>query len=111
MKELKNRSNILTLFDVFTTKNNTYLITELCSSDMNKIIKAKLTEPEAYFYMAQLLEGYKEIYQQFFKVNIPRNCSEMTMDRQEALLEGLHDLRQLISRIHLLRYCRLKLNT
>ena len=30
---------------------------------MNKIIKAKLTEPEAYFYMAQLLEGYNEIYQ------------------------------------------------
>lgn len=30
---------------------------------MNKIIKAKLTEPEAYFYMAQLLEGYQEIHQ------------------------------------------------
>lgn len=63
LKELKNKPSILTLYDVFTTKNNTYLITELCSSDMNKIIKAKLTESEACFYMAQLLDGYKEIYQ------------------------------------------------
>jgi serine/threonine protein kinase len=62
LKELKNKPSILTLYDVFTTKNNTYLITELCSSDMNKIIKAKLTEPEACFYMAQLLDGYKEIH-------------------------------------------------
>lgn len=44
----------------------------------------------------------------FFKVNIPRNCSEMTMDRQETLLEGLHDLRQIIGRILLLRYCSYK---
>ena len=43
LKELKTKPNILTLFDVFTTKNNTYLITELCSSDMNQTIKAKLT--------------------------------------------------------------------
>ncbi len=63
LKELKSKQNILTLFDVFTTKNNTYIITELCSSDMNQIIKAKLTEPETYHYMAQLLEGYKEVYQ------------------------------------------------
>jgi PAS domain S-box-containing protein len=48
--------------DVYTTKNNTYLITELCSSDMNKVIKNKLTETEACFYMAQLMEGYREIY-------------------------------------------------
>ncbi len=62
MKELKNKENILTLYDVYTTKNNTYLITELCSSDMNKVIKNKLTETEACFYMAQLMEGYREIY-------------------------------------------------
>lgn len=30
---------------------------------MNTIIKNKLTEPEAFFYMAQLLDGYKEIYE------------------------------------------------
>lgn len=29
---------------------------------MNKIIKARLSEAEAYFYMSQLLDGYKEIY-------------------------------------------------
>ena len=29
---------------------------------MNKIIKNKLNESEACFYMSQLIEGYKEIH-------------------------------------------------
>lgn len=31
------------LHEVYTTKNNTYIITELCDSDLNKNIKKKLT--------------------------------------------------------------------
>lgn len=43
LKELKDIPNILSLHDVFTTKNNTYIITELCESDLSKIIKRQLT--------------------------------------------------------------------
>jgi len=30
LKSLKNSNNIIDLFDIYTTKNNTYIITELC---------------------------------------------------------------------------------
>jgi serine/threonine protein kinase len=32
LKELRNMPNILTVHDIFTTKNNTYIISELCDS-------------------------------------------------------------------------------
>jgi serine/threonine protein kinase len=60
LKELKNIPNILSLHDVFTTKNNTYIITELCESDLSKHIKKQLTEPEVFEYMNQLVKGYVE---------------------------------------------------
>lgn len=50
--------HILNLHDVFTTKNNTYIITELCDSDFSKTIKQKLTEAEACSYMEQIIKGY-----------------------------------------------------
>lgn len=56
-------SNVLTLHEVYTTKNNTYIITELCSSDLNKKIKNKLTEAEVYLFMNQILMGYMQIYE------------------------------------------------
>jgi serine/threonine-protein kinase ULK2 len=45
LQELKNLSHILSLEEVYTTKNNTYIITELCDSDLTKIAKGKLEEP------------------------------------------------------------------
>ena len=39
LKKLRNRTNILHLYDVIMTKNNTYLISDLCVKDMSKVIK------------------------------------------------------------------------
>lgn len=38
-------------------------MTELCDSDLSKHIKRKLTEPEVYAYMAQLMNGYHQFQQ------------------------------------------------
>ena len=43
LKSMRNVPNILTLHEVYTTKNNTYIITELCESDLSRKIKKKLT--------------------------------------------------------------------
>lgn len=43
LKELKAQPHILALHDVFTTKNNTYIITELCQSDLSKHVKKGLS--------------------------------------------------------------------
>lgn len=43
LKELKTQAHILTLHDVFTTKNNTYIISELCDSDLSKKVKQGLS--------------------------------------------------------------------
>jgi serine/threonine protein kinase len=58
LKELKHLPHILTLHDVFTTKNNTYIITELCDSDLSKVVKKGLPEDEACGYMQQIVQGY-----------------------------------------------------
>ena len=58
LKELKALPHILSLHEVYTTKNNTYIITELCDSDLNKTIKKGLSESEATGFMAQILTGY-----------------------------------------------------
>ena len=55
--------NVLTLHEVYTTKNNTYIITELCESDLNKKVKDKLTEDECLYFMDQIIQGYMQIYQ------------------------------------------------
>ena len=62
LKKLNNTEHILQLYDIFTTKNNTYLITELCDGDLTSKIKGKLTEQEVLLYMSQLLEGYRQLY-------------------------------------------------
>jgi len=47
LKSLKNLPNILELFDIYTTKNNTYIITELCDEgDLAKLINERKTIPE-----------------------------------------------------------------
>lgn len=58
LKELRSEQNILSLQNVYTTKNNTYIITELCDSDLNKVIKNKVTEHQAIAYMQQIITGY-----------------------------------------------------
>ena len=40
---MKNIPNILSLHEVYTTKNNTYIITELCDTDLSSKIKKGLS--------------------------------------------------------------------
>lgn len=63
LKRLKSTEHILQLYEIFTTKNNTYLITELCDSDLSARIKNRLSEQEVLFFMGQLLEGYNQLFQ------------------------------------------------
>lgn len=62
LKEIKDVPNVLKFYEVYTTKNNTYIITELCSSDLNKKVKEKLTEDQAFYFMDQVIQGYLQIY-------------------------------------------------
>ena len=62
LKRLKNTEHILQLYEIFTTKNNTYLITQLCDSDLSARIKNKLSEQEVVAYMGQLIQGYNQLY-------------------------------------------------
>ena len=63
LRTLKDNQHILQLFEIFTTKNNTYLITELCDGDLTSRIKARLSEQEVLNFMGQLLQGYQQLYQ------------------------------------------------
>ena len=61
LKILKNSENIIDVFDIYNTKNNTYIITELCEGGdlANAISKRKVfSEAEAIEYMNQILRGY-----------------------------------------------------
>lgn len=62
LKQLNYTPAVLQLYEVYNTKNNTYIITELCDSDLSKRIKRKLQESEVYGYIAQLVEGYLHLY-------------------------------------------------
>ena len=58
LKSMKNVPHVLALHEVYTTKNNTYIITELCETDLSRKIKKGLSEQQVYQYMDQLLLGY-----------------------------------------------------
>jgi serine/threonine protein kinase len=60
---MRNVPHLLNLHEVYTTKNNTYIITELCDTDLSAKIKRGLTETEALSYMSQIIEGYSYIHQ------------------------------------------------
>lgn len=63
LKSLKH-PNILNCFDVFSTANNCYIITELCSEgDLASLIKQKkrLSEQEAMPIISDVLAGFLEI--------------------------------------------------
>lgn len=46
LKSLKNSDNILEVYDIYNTKNNTYIITELCDGgDLSKFISGRRCLP------------------------------------------------------------------
>lgn len=61
LKNLKNSENILEVYDIYNTKNNTYIITELCDGgDLSKYISSRkcLSEEDAIQIMNQIINGY-----------------------------------------------------
>lgn len=65
LKVLKNSENIIEVYDIYNTKNNTYIITELCEAgDLSKLIGSRkmISEAEAVPMMNQILNGYSNIY-------------------------------------------------
>lgn len=65
LKLLKNLPNILQFYEVFNTKHNTCIITELCEGgDLSKLLKDKkyLPEAEALAILKQIINGYRGIY-------------------------------------------------
>ena len=68
LKALTHSKHVLHLYDVYATRNNTYLITELCEGDLNGLIKQRKTIPyfEAVEIMRQLITGYYDIHKAGF---------------------------------------------
>lgn len=65
LKILKNSENIIEVYDIYNTKNNTYIITELCDGgDLSKFISSKriIPENEAVTLMNEVINGYANIY-------------------------------------------------
>ena len=56
---------MLHLYDVYATKNNTYLITELMEGDLHSLLKTKkqFQYYEAVEIIRQIIEGYINIYE------------------------------------------------
>ena len=52
------------MYDVFCTKTNTCIITELCDEDLSKTIKSKkcLPETQALSILKQIINGYRSIH-------------------------------------------------
>jgi serine/threonine protein kinase len=64
LNSLKNSENILEVYDIYNTKNNTYIITELCDGgDLSKFISNKkpMAEAEAMSIMNQIINGYNNM--------------------------------------------------
>ena len=57
LKSLVGSKHTLQLYDVYATKNNTYLITELCDGDLSSLIRQRRTFPylEAVEILRQLI--------------------------------------------------------
>ena len=64
LRKLARSSNIIELYEVYNTKNNTYIITELCENgDLSKMIqKKKMAELTVLPIATQLVAGYLDIY-------------------------------------------------
>lgn len=64
LKKIDNL-NILKMYDVFQTSNNTYIVTELCNQGDLKDLLSKyghLSEKQAVKILVHLLNGFKEIF-------------------------------------------------
>lgn len=65
LKSLKNCDNIIEVYDIYNTRNNTYIITELCEGgDLAKTISSKRSIPEAQAIplMNQVINGYNQVH-------------------------------------------------
>lgn len=45
LKKLSFSSGVLHLYDVYATKNNTYIVTELCDGDLATLLKKRKNIP------------------------------------------------------------------
>ena len=64
LKKLTHSSNVLHFYDVYATKNNTYIMTELCDGDLGSMLKKRKNIPyyEAVEIFRQIVCGYMDIY-------------------------------------------------
>lgn len=64
LKSLTSSSHVLHLYDVYGTRNNTYIITELMEGDLHTLLKQKKQFPyyEAVEVIKQIIIGYYDIY-------------------------------------------------
>ena len=65
LKTLKNSDNIIEVYDIYNTRNNTYIITELCEGgDLAKFISSRRSLPEAQAIplMNQVINGYNHVH-------------------------------------------------
>lgn len=64
LKTFKRARNIIEVFDILNTKNNTYIVTEYCDGgDLSHLISGKrgMSEAEAIPLLKQIVDGYTEI--------------------------------------------------
>lgn len=64
LKTFKRSKNIIEVYDIYTTKNNTYIITEFCEGgDLSKLISSRkgMPEKEAVDFLRQVVSGTSEI--------------------------------------------------
>jgi serine/threonine protein kinase len=65
LRDLADSQHCIRMLDVYTTKNNTYIITELCrEGDLAKTIETRgpLKEAQALEIMAQVVRGYLDVH-------------------------------------------------
>lgn len=64
LKSFRHPKNVVEVFDIYSTKNNTYIITELCEGgDLSKLISTRrgMPENEAADILRQIVDGYEEV--------------------------------------------------
>ncbi len=64
LRALAGADHILQFYDKFSTKNNTYIITELCDSDLARYLKERKTLQlvDALPIIVEILEGYMQVH-------------------------------------------------
>lgn len=59
LETVKNLPNVLHLHSVISNDSQTYIITELCGSDISKKLKTPLSQPSIEKYVKQIINGFK----------------------------------------------------